>query len=455
MVAPKGRSPVIYPSRAPQAPRSRALPAERGPARRHPETAERGSVLVWAAFVLMVVLGVVAGGVSNQEAMDRRSRMELATGGQARAVAEAGLVDAFAWFRRQQTQPVTVFAPRRDLTADPPVNETDDAGLGLVREYEILPSLWGRYEVRLGVAAEPYVDANANGRRDAAEAFTDVDGNGRWDAARETRDVSVERGLPGAGGVWLIESHGFLFDRPRQDLPLGTPPNDRRASAVVASEYRRLTISPPAAAAVCSATGAGVTVGSRGRIRGGAGGGLAYASGTGLPALLSGSEVTGSPSSASLPAYDGSLTAVFGVGDAVLKSMADVSTSGMTGVPSPLGDQTLTVIEGDATFSAAQPLRGTGVVVVLGSCTIATSSNSYFSGLLWVQGSLTVRAPAYLRGVVIVNGAVDVRGTGGDSVEIEHDEGVLSDLLFLMGQYRPSKAVYAPGSDADALTAGG
>lgn len=424
-------------------------------ARPRPSDAERGSLFLWAGVVLLTVLGLIATGVTTDQARDRQSRMELAAGGQARAVAEAGLVDAFAWFRRRQSQPVLAFAPARDLTASPAVNETDDASVGLVREYEILPSLWGRYEVRTSVPAEAWVDADGDGLHDPGEAFSDANGSGKWDPAHETRDVTGERGLAGAGAVWLLESHGLLFDRPRADLPLGTPPNNLRASARVASEVRRLTITPPAAAALCVAAGSATTVGSRGKVRGGAKGGIAYAQGTGSPVLQTGSDVTGTPPTTSVPGYAGGLTSVFSVTASELKSMADVSTSTMASVPSPMGDFTLTVLEGDATFTAAQPLRGTGVVVILGSCTLAAGSNSYFSGLLWVQGALTVRAPCYLRGVVIAGGTTDVRGTGGDAAEVEYDAGILGELLLKMGQYRHSKAVFLPGSDPGASAAGG
>ena len=91
---------------------------------------------------------------------------------------------------------------RRDLAAVPPVNETDDAAIGLVREYEIGPNLWGRYEVRLTVPAEPFTDSNSNGVHDDGEPFTDTNGNAKRDDARETRDVSIERGLAGSGAVW-------------------------------------------------------------------------------------------------------------------------------------------------------------------------------------------------------------------------------------------------------------
>jgi hypothetical protein len=408
---------------------------------------DRGVVLIWTLTVLVVLAGLIAAGIESDRALDRSTRMELAVRGQARAIAEAGVVDAFAWFRRQQVQPVLTFAPVLDLAANPSVNETDDPAIGLVREFEIAPNLWGRYEVRLSIPAEAFVDADADGAYDAGETFTDSDGNGKWDEARETRDVSSLRGLPGAGAVWAIVSHGILYSRPRSDLPLGTAPNDRISAATAGTEIRRLTITLPAAAAISSAAGSQLTVGSRGRVTGGKSAGLAYGSGTGSPVLLSGAEVTGTPATTAVPDYKGSVDAVFGVTTSELRSMADVSTSDPSTVMSPVGDASLTVVDGDITFDAARPLRGTGVMVVLGNCTVASGSNSFFNGLLWVQGNLTVRAPCYLRGALVANGTTDVRGTGGDYAEVLYDGGVILELLRLMGQYRHSKTLYMLGEE--------
>ncbi|MDJ0974995.1 MAG: hypothetical protein QNJ98_11085 [Planctomycetota bacterium] len=410
--------------------------------------AERGVLMVWAAFVMLLVAGLIVAGTQRQQALNRMTRVEHSVAGQARAVAVAGVVDAFAWFRRQTVQPVTAFTPALDLAATPPVNETDDPAIGLVREYEISPSLWGRYEVRLTKVAEPYTDANGNGYYDEGEAFTDQDGNGQWDGMRETRDVSLERGLAGSGGVWLIESHGFLYRRQDLATPLGVSPNDRLATFRVASEIRRLTLTPPAAAALCADQGSSVTIGNRSRITGGTGSGVAFASASGSPSMASGSEVTGSPATTAQPSYDTSLEAVFGVSLTELRSMADVSTTSVEAIGSPIGDMTLNVIDGNATFDASNPLRGTGIVVVLGNCTIESGSNSFFGGLLWVGGNLTVRAPSYLRGVVVAQGTVDVRGVGGDYAEMNYDDGIIGELLFLMGQYRHTKAVYVPDSES-------
>ena len=49
-----------------------------------------------------------------------------------------------------------------------------------------------------------------------------------------------------------------------------------------------------------------------------------------------------------------------------------------------------------------------------------------------------------IRGSVIVRGTLDVRGTGGDYVEIERDPVILNKLMVSMGQYRMSKAPFEP-----------
>jgi hypothetical protein len=409
--------------------------------------AERGSALLGALFLLLIVAGTIAVGSLSDRALDRLGRAEVEAPVQAQAVAHAGLVDAYAWFRRQQIQPVASFAPQRDLSADPPINETDDPSIGLVREYEIGPSLWARYEVRRGWPAEPYSDDNQNGLHDSGEGFTDLDGDGTWDAGGGTIDVSERRGQVGTGSVWMLVSHGMVYRRLDPDAPLGTDPNVRLAIARVATEIRRLALTPPADAALCVASGATARIGNRARILGSGGGGVVYAGGTGSPTFEAGAEVSGSPSSTGVPGYDGSIHGVFGVGLAELKSMADISTSDPDGVPGRLGDYSLVVVDGDIEFDAARPLRGTGIVVVLGDCRLRDGSNSFFNGLLWVGGNLEIRAPAYLRGTAIVQGSVDLRGLGGDYVEIDYDAGIIGELLSVMGQYRHTKAIYDHDQD--------
>jgi hypothetical protein len=411
--------------------------------RPHVRNRERGVVLIWAAASMMIVAGVVIQGTSRLKAVDEMARAEFSAQGQAKEVAEAGLVDAYAWFRRQQVQPVATFAPRRDLLATPPIYVTDNAAVGLLREFEISPGLWGRYTVQKGVAPEPFTDSNGNGHFDMNEAFTDTDGDGKRGHGKHSRDVTVQRGLTGTGTVWLIESHGLIFRRPRLDLPLGSGPNAQLAEATLAAEVRRLQMVPPASAAICSATSGGISLGARARVRS-TGTCVAYGTLTSLP-LLTGSELLGALGTTLVPGWKDTVNDVFGVDLTVLKGMADISTSDpVNGVPSPLPDSSLVVVTGNITFDAARPLKGSAVLVVKGNVTIAAGSSSFFSGLLYVDGNLTVRAPALIRGTVIVRGTTDIRGTGGDYVEVERDSGILTRLMTLMGQYRYAKAAYEP-----------
>lgn len=399
--------------------------------------------LIWAVFAAMVIAGVIVSGTNTFIAVEKMGTSDFRADAQARSVAEAGLVDAYAWFRRQTTQPVTTFAPVRNLAAVPAINETDDPLVGLLRDYEILPSLWGRYEVRKTKVEESFTDSNANGLYDYGEPFVDTNTSGRRDPAKETRDVSVERGLSGSGTVWRLESVGTVYRRTDQGQALGVGPNTRIASVRLAAEIRRLAIVPPATGALCAHTLSSCVLGVRSRLTGGTKCGVVGPTGSGSPSISG--EVTGTPASGTvvLP-YNDTIPLVFGVSVTELKAMADGSYSNAANFPSPIGDYTLHVMEGAITFDASRPLRGTGVVVVIGNCTISASSNSFFNGVLYVQGNLQIRAPVYLRGTVVVTGSVDIAGTGGDYSEINYDGSMISQVLKTMGQYRFSTSPYVP-----------
>lgn len=404
--------------------------------------ASRGIALLWAMLAAMLIAGIVVAGTNSQIAVDRMGDVEFAAEGQARAVAEAGLIDALAWFRRQQTQPVTTFAPQRNLAVNPIVNETDDPTIGLVREYEIMPSLWGRYEVRKPVAAEAWTDTTANGRYDYGETFTDTNGNGKRDPARETRDVSAERGFAGAGTVWRVVAHGRVYRRRDAAQPLGSAVNPRLAGVTVAAEIRRFVMVPPAVAALCVKTASTTVIGTRTRIIGGAKGGLINKSSTGTP-NTTGAEITGTPAKGTISSYDDTTETMFGVTMPELKAMADASWASAANFPKKIGDFSLNVVPGPITFDDARPLRGTGIVVVEGDASFIAGNNSFFNGLLVVRGNLTLRAPVYFRGSVVVTGTVDMAGTGGDYSELNYDAAILTEVLTILGQYRFSTATYA------------
>lgn len=95
------------------------------------------------------------------------------------------------------------------------------------------------------------------------------------------------------------------------------------------------------------------------------------------------------------------------------------------------------------TFSAARPLRGTGVVVFLGNVTVQAGSYSAFSGLLYVQGNLSVREPAEIQGAVVVTGTTTLLGSS-DFATITYDDGILNSLRHELGSYRLSGAMVRP-----------
>lgn len=439
--------------------------------------AERGFALILVSALVLIVAGVVFSGIERSATDEARGAVDFAVRGQAHAVARAGIVDAVAWLRRQTTQPVVAFGPGLDLEAEVPLFETEQPEIGIVRTFEIAPGVWARYEVRQGRPMDPYEDVNLNGVFDEGEPYVDLpahpnpasvvnngvgtgaklhpqalkrtraalnDGfaDGRWSNGRWTRNVGEERGMPGAGSVWRIESRGIVYRMVDANVAPGDDPNRILGQSTLATEVKRLAISPPASAAICAPKANDVTLGNRCRIRAES---LAVAfESPGNVHVDPGAEILAPTVHASVPDYGDDVASVFGVDWAELKSMADASTTAEKGVPEQIADYTLVTLEGNVVYGPGLPLRGKGILAVKGSLTIESDSNSFFSGLIYVDGDVTMRAPAYLRGTVIATGEVLVEGTGVDFIEIEHDSEVISDLLTVMGQYLVTRAVYPP-----------
>src|SRR5262245_46753609 len=165
---------------------------------------EAGSMLIWALVAMVVVMGALFAGMDNLKAGSVATETRFRAQGQALDLARAGVVDAYAWFRRQTSQPVLTFAPRLDLPAVPPVNETADPAIGLARQFRTGSGVIGRYEVR---------------------RFADRDGNGRADPGEGVADTSADRGIAGAGTVWHVEARGFVYRQMDPSLPLTQAPN--------------------------------------------------------------------------------------------------------------------------------------------------------------------------------------------------------------------------------------
>ncbi|MFV1958979.1 MAG: hypothetical protein ACC662_06155 [Planctomycetota bacterium] len=118
------------------------------PGRRPITRGQRGLGILPAFASVILVAGVLAAGTPQVRSLAK---------GQAHAMAQAGIVDATAGFRRQTRQPVVESANGLGPASRSPggstrtaVDEIDVPSTGLVREEGIAPGDWGRYEVRKG-----------------------------------------------------------------------------------------------------------------------------------------------------------------------------------------------------------------------------------------------------------------------------------------------------------------
>jgi hypothetical protein len=372
---------------------------------------ESGTILLIVLFVSLAMSGLIFVGGLLLESSKNQAETQFRAVGQARSVARAGLIDAFSWYRRQSTQPVTQFAPILDLGADPPILDTEDPAVGLVRHFKISGNIWARYEVKKVDTKNPHL---------------------------QVRDVSALRGLAGTGQAWYLASWGAVFRREDDQKGYKESPNRLLGTAQAFTEIRRMTLSPPGEAAINSARGDNVVLTTRTRVVGGDASAVVFPIGTGNVSAQG--EISGSPALAPVAGYDDSPEAVFGVPYAQLKSLADDVYMNPSEFPSPMPQDSLLIVEGDLTFDDTRPLRGTGVIYVNGNVVVDASPRNFFNGMLYVTGNLLVRAPSIVRGTIVARGSIRVEGSG-DYAEVEYDKKVLSALMVSMGQYRISKAM--------------
>jgi hypothetical protein len=89
-------------------------------------------------------------------------------------------------------------------------------------------------------------------------------------------------------------------------------------------------------------------------------------------------------------------------------------------------------------FDHDRPLRGSGVLCVNGDLDVRAGSNSFFNGLIYVTGSVTMAAPAEIKGAMVVRGTASMQGVG-DFVTVAFDHAVLDRLQREIGSYRFSR----------------
>jgi hypothetical protein len=403
----------------------------------HPAAAtrdtERGIALVLSLMFTMIVAGICLTGTTLLRSHIQKNRTSWASKSQALQVARSGLAEAHSWLRRQTSQPVTTFAPQLDTSASPQVLDTIDEDIGLVREFRVTGKIFARYEVWKQWDADPDAQRRAFRQQHQCE------------------DVSALRsnGAAGSGAVWRLRSVGYIYEQLDPDVPFDQAPNQVIASQVASNEYRRLVLTLPGNAAVNVGDGNSCHVNTNGRIVGGTAAGIFYPTGSGTPTTGPNNQqrVTGTPRLATTNNYDDSYEAIFGLTYEEIRAMATLVVTNTASRPSPMPEYGIVVIESQSTvgFDAAKPLRGTALVIVKGNAHIQQGSNSDFSGLLYVEGNLTVREVSTIRGSVICTGNMTVQGSGTNQfATIQYDGNVLNQLLGRVGNYTVTNATLLP-----------
>jgi hypothetical protein len=390
---------------------------------------QSGLALILGLFFTLIVVGLTMTGSMLLKSHITKNRISFASRSQALQVARSGLTEAVNWMRRQTSQPVLAFDPQLDALATPPILDTTEPDVGLVREFKITGKTWARYEVW------KQWDADPNATRLA------------WRQQYQCTDISASRAEASAGTVWRLTAIGYVYERTDPLVAFNQKPNSIIASQVAQEEIRRLIISLPGHAAVNVRTGATCNFNANGRVFGGASAaGIYRRYGSGLPPTSAPPRVNGTPpcSEAGDGLYDDSYDSVFGMGFADLQTLANQVITNAAEFPSPVPAMALVVVDaGPITLDSTNPLLGTGIVIVRGDLTLATGSYSNFSGLLYVEGNLVVRSPSELNGSIICTGTMTAQGAT-DYATINFDEDVLNTLMQQIGTYRMSNTTQLP-----------
>ena len=387
---------------------------------------ERGTALILALMFTTVVVGIVATGTLTLKSQIAHNRTLFITNYQAVMAARSGLTEGLSWLRRQTSQPVTAFEPLLDASAVPPVLDTEDPDIGLVREFKISGNLWARYEVWKEWPADPNAERLA------------------WREQFDCTDVSVAKVGGSAGTSWRLRSVGYVYRQMDSTAAFNVAPNQVLATEFAETDVLRAVINLPGQAAINVNDGNSCLINTNGRVRGGSFAGIYYPQGSGTPTTGPSSQnrVTGTPGLAAGTTYDDSYEAVFGLTFAELSSMADQVVTSSANFPSPLPDNSVIVADiASMQFDNSNPLQGSGLVVVRGNVTLNPGNNSLFSGLLYVEGNLTVRAPCELNGSVICTGNMTIQGSG-DYATINYDEDALSAIMNSFGNYRRANSLF-------------
>ena len=385
-----------------------------------PKRSERGVALILGILFTIVVTGMVLSGSLVMESHRAKTETSFRLHGQALQFARAGLTEGLGWFRKSPTQPVAAFDPQFAPAANPPILETLDPEIGIVREFQISGSVWGRYEVWKRWDSDPDPVRLA------------------WRKQFQCEDISEASGATGKGSVWRLRSLGYVFRLVDPSVPFDQLPNRVLGSDILGTEIRRMTLVPPAQGAICVSVGASATIDNKVNIQGGQGAGIFYESSTGPIVRLNNPTIVGLPNETSTTPFDDSVEAVFGVTSKELQVLADDRITVASAFPSPVARNALYYVEVPLLdFTDTRPLLGTSVLYVKGNVNFAVGNKSFYTGLIYVEGDVTINEPCELNGTLICTGKVTIRGQT-DWININYDDDALNALRKAIGQYRLS-----------------
>ena len=103
-------------------------------AARQARVSEAGAAAMMSIAIMAILFMLIVSGLLGIQLSKATIGRQLTYHGQAINAAQAGLVESLSWFRRQPSQPVSTFVPVLDSSQSPPVNDTDDPSVGLVRD---------------------------------------------------------------------------------------------------------------------------------------------------------------------------------------------------------------------------------------------------------------------------------------------------------------------------------
>lgn len=406
---------------------------------------QKGSALVMVMIfsIVAATLMVIAGRMISDSAKQTK-KIEV-SGAEAENVARAGLVDAINWFIRKgivksgnpiANPPYSYFDDAFINSSNTLSSDTMDSTIGIVNQYalESKSNLWARYEVHrqlnpIGTPTAVSVDPHA---------VHDVSGEMMMNTTHQD----------GEGLMWSLESIGYIFKQLDATKAYNQAPNVILSSARMKTAIRKMAVNPPASSAVIATNLSSIRSGSLGRIYG-QGNFCASAVNTGSGPVTSGGIFSQAGCVNTTPLADISENFVFGLsGPSDVKSVADFIGTAANPINFS-GSYKLAYYEGNVTYDPAstnvllQKLsNASGVLYVNGNLTILDGTNSFFDGLIYATGAVTIGIACEIQGQIIGRNGVVVGSTSsmtGDNANVYYGSTQMGKAAQFVGTYREIK----------------